>query len=132
MLGGLRFRVHGAPSTGHGPPSKNAPAFSKGVVSLHCLPTCCKKKSCCKQRECVKSLIKITKVIAREKTSKTNYYRVAVWEGKNCCSTWPRKTRTVYQVPSEDTVPPNLDSNSTASHLSVSFPSSFFVFYGRT
>lgn len=46
--------------------------------------------------------IKIIKVIACEKSSKTNYYGAAVWEDENCrhslgltCSIWHRKTHSL-------------------------------------
>lgn len=64
--------------------SRNCLASSKVVVSLSYLFRCHKKKSAYKQLECVSNLIKIIKVIACEKSSKTNYYRAALWEDENC------------------------------------------------
>lgn len=74
-------------------------APSKLVVSLYGLSMHYKKKSTYKQLECRNNLIKIIKAVACEKSSKSNYYRVAVWEGENCRhslvlshSIWHRKT----------------------------------------
>lgn len=74
------------------------------------------------------NLIKIIKVIACEKSSKTNYYRVAVWEGEKCRhslglsrSIWHRKTQFARPLLRIWFLPPNLSSNSTASHLKVNF-----------
>lgn len=71
------------------------------------------KESACKQLECMNNLIKIIKVIACEKSSKTNYYRVAMWEDETCrhslglsCSIWHGKTQTVLPASSEEVVPP--------------------------